>query len=140
MLNDVQNPTTPGEVRLPMPALTVSPAFWGYPAKFSVMTTASGTFHERFLRAHFTSTNLPPATVNRVRVYRYVERSEFRMTSHEFRLRGSEDDIVVISFARGVMQCEIVRQGDPAYAARRAQCTIQMPSGGRPTPRYWGAI
>ena len=140
MLNDVQVATTPGEVRLPMAALTIAPIFWGYPRQFTEMSRSSGTFHERFVRARFTSSNRVPAIVNRVRIYRYVERSEFRITSHEFRLRGREDDIVAITFSRGVMHCDVIRQGDPGYAAARASCTIVMPSGGRATPRYWGII
>ena len=140
MLNDVQVLTTPGEVRLPMAALTIEPGFWGYPGRFTIRSTASGTFHERVVRARFTSSNRNPTLATHVRIYRYVERSEFRITSHEFRLRGREDDIAVIAFRRGVLHCDVVRPGDPNYDAWRARCTIQMPSGGRAQPRYWGVI
>jgi len=140
IMNDVQVRNTPGELRLPLDALFLSPGFWGYPTRFQLKATAKATFHERFVRCRFTSTNAKTVVAKDVRIYRYLKRSELRITSHEFRHRGAEDDIVVIRFRGQLMDCEIVRKTDTSHAAWKSLCTIKMRSGGKPQPRYWGVV
>lgn len=141
-LNEVRSPNTPGEVRLPVSALHASPAFWSYPAAFS--ETHGGkrgrvTFHERRVRCRFTSAGRQDTVAPDVRIYYYVERGEFRVTSHEFRERAAADDIAIFSFAGGTMLCRLVDQNDPEYSQLLPLCINVMPAGGaRARPRVWG--
>lgn len=131
--NPLRRPHTPGELRLAVPSLRGAADFWGWPDEFTTTADVGRTYSERHVTGLFRSEGDPDA-VAQVRIYYYKERSEFRLTSAEFRSRGDQGDIIVIEKpANGAADFAFtaVRSGDATHADLLARATETMPVSGR---------
>jgi hypothetical protein len=85
--------------------------------------------------------NQPPI-VRSVRIYRYVDRHEFRLNTGEIRAQATIGDIVCVERAPAGMPYEyevtVIRQSDPLYAHFFALCANQVTRGN--SRKRWGYI
>lgn len=97
MLNPIDRPRIPGEIRVPLRAIYSNPYFWHYPENYNLIERDGSEYWEWYPVWRITShhVNPPQIVVERVRMYHYPRRSEFRLYTGTFQnVGGSGGDIL----------------------------------------------
>ncbi len=82
------------DVWIPLEARDADPTFWQWPGRYIQIRRQSGTYAECYFRVYI---NTPSgASLNNVRYYGYVQKSEFRINTDLIRSQASVNDILQI--------------------------------------------
>lgn len=140
-LNKLQGPTIPGEVRIPVTARRIDRDFWGWPDQYQTEYRMQGRKSREYKSWkplwRILNVDVPDQVYeDEVRIYGYMDRTEFRFYSRRLVLMGA-DEFDVLRITRcdpedeATFQCELARQGSPTHALWEDYCTQPMPNSKR---------
>jgi phosphatidylserine/phosphatidylglycerophosphate/cardiolipin synthase-like enzyme len=131
-LPKLQGANIPGEARVPLAARDVAEEFWGWPANYKKESGRTGRVYWnwkptwRILDAN----NFAVSEFDQVRMYEYVESSDFRFYSSKLvQLGADKGDIVRIQRLAepdAEFECVVAKRGTPAHAEFATYCTEQI--------------
>jgi HKD family nuclease len=121
----------PGEPRVPLEARDLAPEFWGWRQRYRLVTGPRGgarqywNWRPRWRLSD--SENPATAYVDDVRMYEYVESSDFRFYAHRLLELGADRGDVVritrISEPEAEFECVLARRGTGSYGEWLRYCT-----------------
>jgi hypothetical protein len=124
------NPTIPGEQRIPLAAIQDAEHFWGWPGNYQekinprlgARAKTQSVYRSWSPTWRIASTDNPLATVTRtVRMYMYVNSSDFRFYAGGLIQLGAKGGDIIqlrrVDEPAAVFECMLARQGTPQYLA-----------------------
>jgi len=138
-----ENPTIPGEVRIPLAARDSAPSFWGWPDNYELSTSPRSGRDRRYHNwrpqwSVIDGSNQMDESTEEVRMYLYENSSDFRFYAPKLiQLGAKERDILKITrlYDEDVeFECVLARNGTTLHTQWQEICTIPVRNQGR----KWG--
>ncbi len=125
---DVSRKSADPVILIPKTARKENPSFWFWPNCF----TSRGKYPELYLnvKVHIDGQQHE----ERVRLYDYPGKSEFRMSSKLIKRNGTEDDILVVERHKTTMTLSLVKASDSDYSNFSQYLRTKIPNS--PKKRY----
>jgi hypothetical protein len=131
-LPKLQGPNIPGEARIPLAARDLAEEFWGWPSNYKKELGRTGRVYWNWKPKWriADAENPAAATTDDVRMYEYVDSSDFRFYSSKLVQRGADaGDIVRIQRVnQGDLEyeCALAKAGSAAHTQFTRYCTKEI--------------
>lgn len=135
VLNRLQGPNIPGEVRVPLAARNIAPEFWGWPSRYREEIRNQGNEERNYSnwKPRWRVGDFTRSRIENVRMYAYQQRSEFRFFSPFLQELGADEGDVIrvtrVSEGPIEFECVVAYTGTQLHSEWKPYCTVAAVGG-----------